>query len=74
MDLLAKIIGACGLLLITYGIFAKNEERQDWIFSLGGLFLLGYSVYLRDPIFIPLQIIFTGASLFEIYKIKHKKK
>jgi len=28
---------------------------------------------LQDPIFIPLQIIFTLASLYEIYTLKFKK-
>lgn len=72
-ELLPKILGAFGLICITWGIFLKNEIKQDWIFALGGLLLLVYSVYLKDPIFIPLQTIFTGASLYEIYKIKHKK-
>ncbi len=73
MDIVFKILGAIGLLLITWGIFIQKETKQDWIFALGGVFLLAYSTYLRDPIFITLQIVFTGASLYEIYKIKHKK-
>jgi len=73
IDLLPKLSGAVGLILITWGIFAKKEIKQDWIFALGGLFLLVYSISLRDPIFIPLQIVFIIASLYEIYKIKSKK-
>ena len=72
LTIITKIFGAIGLLLITWGIFAKNEIKQDWIFVLGGLGLLVYSIYLKDPIFIPLQIIFVGASLFEIYKLSKK--
>jgi len=72
MVYLIKIVGAIGLILITGGIFVKNEIKQDWIFSLGGIFLLAYSIYLKDPIFIPLQIIFTLASLYEIYTLKKK--
>lgn len=74
LEIGAKIFGVIGVLFITYGIYAKKEVNQDWIFATGGLFLLAYSTYLRDPIFIPLQIIFTAASLYEIYKIKTKKK
>ncbi len=70
MVYLIKIVGAIGLILITGGNFVKNEIKQDWIFSLGGIFLLAYSIYLKDPIFIPLQIIFTLASLYEIYTLK----
>lgn len=73
MEILIKILGAIGLVLITIGIFAKKEINQDWIFVAGGICLLGYSIYLQDPIFIPLQIIFTLASLYEIYTLKFKK-
>ena len=71
---IVKAHGATGLLLITWGIFVKKETKQDWMFSLGGLFLLAYSIYLKDPIFITLQIVFTLASLYEIYKITYAKK
>ena len=74
MVIIAKILGVVGVLLITWGIYAKKEISQDWIFVSGGLCLLAYSIYLRDPIFIPLQIIFTLASLYEIYEIKTGKK
>ena len=72
MEIIFKILGAIGLILITIGIFAKKETNQDWIFIAGGSCLLVYSIYLKDPIFIPLQIIFVLASLYEIYKIKSK--
>ncbi|PIZ95574.1 MAG: hypothetical protein COX81_00715 [Candidatus Magasanikbacteria bacterium CG_4_10_14_0_2_um_filter_37_12] len=74
MEIIIKIIGAIGLVLITWGIFIKKETRQDYIFVLGGLFLLTYSIHLKDPIFIPLQIVFVLASLYEIHKIKKIKK
>jgi len=70
MPYLFKSLGIIGVLLIAYGIHAKKEIKQDIIFALGGLCLLAYSSYLRDPIFIVLQIIFTGSSLYEIYKLK----
>lgn len=69
-----KLIGAVGLLFITWGIFIKRETKQDIIFAIGGLFLLVYSIFLKDPIFIPLQIIFTGASIFELIKLKKKTR
>lgn len=73
LPVLMKLFGAVGLILITWGIFAKTERKQDWIFVWGGLFLLVYSVYLRDPIFIPLQIVFILASLYEISTLKKKR-
>lgn len=72
IELLPKLFGAIGLVVITYGIFAKKELDQDYCFVIGGIGLLVYSISLRDPIFVPLQIIFTGASLYEIYKLKKK--
>ncbi len=66
----ARGAGIFGVLLISYGIYIKKETSQDMIFALGGLSLLIYSTYLRDPIFIPLQIIFTGSSLYELYCLK----
>ena len=73
MSILFKLIGALGMILISAGIVQKNNLRRNYLFVFGGLFLLAYSLYLRDPIFAPLQIIFMGASVYEIYRIKHSK-
>ena len=74
MDIVFKIIGAAGLLSITIGVLTKNRIKQNFFFIIGGLLLLTYSAYLRDPIFIPLQIIFTLAAMFELYKLEKVKK
>ena len=71
--LLLKILGALGLIVITWGIFEKNIRHRDRIYVIGGSALLIYSIYLKDPIFIPLQIIFTLASLYHIYTLKKKR-
>ena len=71
--MLPKLLGVIGLVLITYGIFAKSEKRQDWIFVFGGLGLLVYSIYLKDIIFIILQSVFILASLIEILKLSKAK-
>lgn len=73
MAVITKGFGVVGLLLITYGIFAKKEVTQDWIFIFGGFGLLIYSWYLRDPIFVPLQMVFILASAYELCKLKKKK-
>jgi len=70
---LMRLFGTIGLILITTAIFAKKEKKQDWLFVWGGLGLLMYSISLKDPIFIPLQVIFIGASLYEIYTLRNKK-
>ena len=69
LEIITKILGAVGLLLITSGVIYKKQ--QNWLFLFGGLALLSYSIYLKDPIFIPLQIIFIFASMYEIYKFKN---
>ncbi|PIT88507.1 MAG: hypothetical protein COU29_01855 [Candidatus Magasanikbacteria bacterium CG10_big_fil_rev_8_21_14_0_10_36_32] len=73
MDIIFKIIGALGLISIIAGVVNLNSIRRNWFFVVGGILLLTYSIYLRDPIFIPLQAIFTTVSLYEIYKITYKK-
>jgi uncharacterized membrane protein len=73
LEIIAKILGIIGLLLITYGIFAKKRIVQDEIFAIGGIFLLTYSVSLRDLVFITLQIVFTISSVYEVYKLKKEK-
>ena len=74
MDIVFKIIGATGLLSITIGVLTKNRIKQNFFFVIGGLLFFTYSAYLRDPIFIPLQIIFTLAAIFELYKLEKVKK
>ena len=71
LEIIIKILGAIGLLLITSGVIYKKQ--QNWLFLFGGIALLSYSIYLKDPVFIPLQIIFIIASIYEIYKLKKSK-
>lgn len=68
-----KFIGIVGMLFITTGIFYKKPITQDKMFVIGGLFLLLYSIYLRDVIFTVLQAIFIFASLYRIYDLNFKK-
>lgn len=73
MDIMFKIFGAIGLLFIISGVIDKKDLRKNISFAAGGLLLLIYSIYIKDSVFIPLQIIFTLASFYEIYKIKNNK-
>ena len=71
-ELYFQIAGAVGLLLITGGVLQPTEKRQNILFVFGGFFLLAYSVFLRDPIFVPLQVIFIGASMVALKKNKNR--
>jgi len=62
--------GIVGLLLISYGLWVKNEKVQDIVYMAGGGFLLVYSAYIGDPVFIVLQIIFILSALIEYVKIR----
>jgi len=73
LSLIFKILGAAGLVFITIGVLAKNRVNQNIYFIVGGLLLEAYSLFLRDVIFIPLQIIFVIAAVYELYQLKKKK-
>ena len=64
-----KIIGALGLLLISIGIVVKERKTQDILYVIGGICLEIYSIYLEDMIFIVLQIIFTLAAAYDLFKL-----
>ena len=70
MEIIFKITGAFGLVFITIGVLSKNRVRQNIFFIIGGLLLEVYSIYLKDMVFIPLQIIFVAAASYELYRLK----
>ena len=72
MQILFKIIGALGIILISIGILNKKRENQDIFYIMGGVCLGAYSIYINDLIFIILQTIFTFAAIYDY--IKHKPK
>ncbi len=74
LSILFKVIGALGLIFITIGVITKNRVNQNICFIIGGLLLEAYSIFLKDPVFIPLQIIFVAAAAYELYHLKKKKK
>ncbi|MBT7237312.1 hypothetical protein HN865_00460 [Candidatus Woesearchaeota archaeon] len=63
------IFGIIGLLLISYGVITKKRKFQDLEYILGGLFLLVYSISIKNYIFIILQVVFIFAALWD-YKIR----
>ena len=68
-----KLVGALGLVLISIGVITKSEKKQDILFIIGGIGLEIYSIYIRDAIFIILQIIFTITAAYELFKLSKKK-
>jgi hypothetical protein len=74
IDLLFKLIGALGLVFITIGVLTKKRLKEDELFIIGGVLLEAYAIYLKDPIYIPLQLIFIAASVYGICEIKKAKR
>ena len=69
-----KIIGAIGLLVISFGIINKERHTQDILYIFGGICLEIYSLYIGDVIFIILQIIFTVSAIYDLIKLGCLKK
>lgn len=63
-----KILGVLGLILITIATLIRNRKEEHYLFILGGTLLLLYSISIKDPIFIPLQIVFIIASIYYLIK------
>ncbi len=65
-----KIIGALGLIIVIIGIFVKKRKNQAILFTLGGICLEIYSIYIQDIIFIVLQFCFIIAAIYELIKLQ----
>ena len=75
-----KIIAIIGLISIIVGTFmisqGKKVKRKK-IYSLlliGGVFLTIYSFYIKDIIFIVLQILYILIIIYDIIKLRLSKK
>ena len=75
-----KIIGIIGLLCIIFGTFrisqGKNPDRKNIypFLLLGGVCLTIYSFYIKDAVFIILQIFYTLVIIYNIVKLKNSKR
>ncbi len=65
--ILIKIIGILGVLLISTGIIT-NRKSENLFYIGGGLCLLVYSLYIKDSIFIILQVIFIISAIYALVK------
>jgi len=68
--------GIIGLVLIILGILVKKKDRKkrDVLYILGGILLAAYSFYIKDTIFITLQIIFVLVAIYDLIKINKNRK
>ena len=77
---LKEVIGIFGLLLIIAGnltIYRSREIQKKYTYPLlilGGICMVAYSFYLRDKIFIVLQIFFVLAAIYGLIKIQGRGK
>lgn len=74
-----KILGILGLILIIFGTLMLSAEKlkKKNIFILllfGGIFLLIYSAYINDLIFIILQIAYILVVVYDLIKLKTSKR
>jgi hypothetical protein len=68
-----RLLGIGGLIAITIGVISKNRTHQNIYYIIGGLFLVTYSAYIGDMIYIILQVIFIIAAIYDLYT-SHKFK
>ena len=74
IDLIFKALGIIGLILIILGVLSKRKKGEDALFLVGGIFLITYSIFIKDMIFIVLQAVFILASGYELFIANKKKK
>ena len=73
VDPLFKVIGIIGLIAIIVGIIVKSRQQRNIIYIIGGIALTIYSIAIGDLIFVALQVIFTGAAIFDLVRNWSKK-
>lgn len=68
------LIGIFGLLILTYAILLnlkKSKSTGKYVYSMfvvGGLLLLIYSIYIKNTLFIILQVVFIIAAIYGLIK------
>ncbi len=58
------------MLSITIGVLLKKERQADLSYIFGGILLEIYSLSIKDPIFIILQLIFISSAIWEYFKLR----
>ena len=67
--------GIIGLILIILGVLIKKKDRKkrDILYIFGGILLAIYSFYIKDIIFITLQIVFVLVAIYDLIKTNKKR-
>ncbi|MDP3971007.1 MAG: hypothetical protein Q8P90_04925 [bacterium] len=69
-----KVIGILGLIFIIAGIVLKSRQSRNIVYIIGGICLTIYSIAINDIIFIVLQVVFTGVTIFDLIWSAKKNK
>ncbi|PIU22016.1 MAG: hypothetical protein COT14_03395 [Candidatus Diapherotrites archaeon CG08_land_8_20_14_0_20_30_16] len=72
-NVLYRVLGVLGLIFIILGVLLRKKKQEDLAFICGGILLCIYSIYLKDAIFIVLQIVFTCAAIYDYFKKRTHK-
>ena len=73
LDLLMKLVGALGLMLIIAGLLKKKKKQELYFFLSGGIALAIYSFYIQDLVFIILQIVYVIVTTYELIGLRKTK-
>ena len=73
LDVLVKVVGFTGSLLIIYAVLLEEERRQDAVFVVGSFGTLVYSLVFGNAIFTFLSAGVFVVSLRELIQILRKK-
>ena len=70
------ISGIIGLACIILGVLIKSRNRKarDIVYIFGGILLAIYSFYIKDNIFIVLQVIFILVAIYDLIKQNTQRK
>ncbi len=63
-----KLVGALGLTLIIIGAIMHKRRNRDIFYFVGGILLEVYSIYIKDIIFIVLQLVFILVIVYDFLK------
>ncbi len=71
---MTQLVGIVGLLAIIIGVLVRHRSERDYLYLLGGVLLAIYSWSIGDEIFLTLQIVFTLAAAYDLWKSRKKPR
>lgn len=73
IEIIIKVVGLLGAILLSYGVLLESERRQDTVFMIGSASLLVYALVLNNKIFMLAMAGMFLISLWEIIEIARGK-